>query len=206
MYSRGNTSEKERIASLRHVRNRTVVDLYAGIGYFTFAYLLAGASRVYACEINPFSIAGLQRGAIENGFTTRVISPPAPTDAEEQIMIFPCNNADCLVAFEGQADHVNLGLLPFARDGLILAVKAVRSTGGVLRLHEEVLVPAGDKETKAASRMAWAGVVSKIVQELVHSRTDWSGMARAVVEEVVKVKTLGKELEHLVADIRVEME
>lgn len=55
MYSRGNLCEKERIAHLPDLKGKVVVDLYAGIGYWVFPYLFAGAKQVIACDINPYS-------------------------------------------------------------------------------------------------------------------------------------------------------
>ena len=44
-----------------------VVDLYAGIGYFTLPMLLHGmARRVVACELNPYSVTALQRSLASN--------------------------------------------------------------------------------------------------------------------------------------------
>ncbi|KAF9147073.1 tRNA methyltransferase tyw3 [Linnemannia schmuckeri] len=71
MFSAGNITEKERVAKNRPLfdaRNKVVVDLYAGIGYFTLVYLIhAGAKVVHACEWNPWSVEGLVRGAERNG-------------------------------------------------------------------------------------------------------------------------------------------
>ncbi|KAF9926119.1 tRNA methyltransferase tyw3 [Linnemannia zychae] len=70
MFSAGNITEKERVAKSRPIfdaRDKVVVDLYAGIGYFTLVYLIhAGARTVHACEWNPWSVQGLIRGAIWN--------------------------------------------------------------------------------------------------------------------------------------------
>ncbi|KAG0057294.1 tRNA methyltransferase tyw3 [Gryganskiella cystojenkinii] len=71
MFSAGNITEKERVAHSRPIfdaRGKVVVDLYAGIGYFTLVYLVhAGASTVHACEWNPWSVQGLKQGAERNG-------------------------------------------------------------------------------------------------------------------------------------------
>ena len=54
MFSSGNIDEKLRMASL-DCRGETVVDMFAGIGYFTLPLAVhAHASRVIACEINPW--------------------------------------------------------------------------------------------------------------------------------------------------------
>jgi len=76
MFSRGNIREKTRILekiSADVDKNFTVVDLYVGIGYFTFSYLKAGARLVLGWDINPWSIEGCRRGAVHNGWTTSVV-------------------------------------------------------------------------------------------------------------------------------------
>ncbi|KAG0209908.1 tRNA wybutosine-synthesizing protein 2 [Mortierella sp. GBA30] len=70
MFSAGNITEKERVAKSRPIfeaKGKTVVDLYAGVGYFSLVYLVhAGAKTVHACEWNPWSVEGLVRGANKN--------------------------------------------------------------------------------------------------------------------------------------------
>ncbi|GJJ68306.1 tRNA wybutosine-synthesizing protein 2 [Entomortierella parvispora] len=73
MFSAGNITEKERVANSRPIfdaKDKVVVDLYAGIGYFTLVYLVhAGARTVHACEWNPWSVEGLKQGADRNGIS-----------------------------------------------------------------------------------------------------------------------------------------
>lgn len=60
MFSWGNITEKLRIASF-DCSNETVIDLFAGIGYFTLVYLIhARAKQVIACEWNPASVEALR--------------------------------------------------------------------------------------------------------------------------------------------------
>ena len=76
MFSSGNVSEKARIARI-DVRGETVLDLYAGIGYWTLPFLVHGrAERVHACEMNPFSIEALRRGLHAAPATRAVVFPP----------------------------------------------------------------------------------------------------------------------------------
>ncbi|KAF9420072.1 hypothetical protein BGZ94_009228, partial [Podila epigama] len=89
MFSAGNITEKERVAHSRPIfgaRDKVVVDLYAGIGYFTLVYLLhAGARTVHACEWNPWSVEGLARGADRNGIQwSKVTTTPFTVNNEEQ--------------------------------------------------------------------------------------------------------------------------
>ena len=71
MFSTGNISEKLRIASL-DCSEETVVDLYAGIGYFVLPYLVhAKARHVHACEWNPHAIQALRKSLALNGVQDR---------------------------------------------------------------------------------------------------------------------------------------
>ena len=55
MYASGNTDERMRMRRL-DCRGETVVDMFAGIGYFTLPLArFSGARRVFACEKNPES-------------------------------------------------------------------------------------------------------------------------------------------------------
>ncbi|RMZ90305.1 hypothetical protein DV736_g2476, partial [Chaetothyriales sp. CBS 134916] len=87
MFSRGNIREKARI--LRHndhefpgmtekelgtpVGEAEVLDMYVGIGYFAFSYLKSGVKRVWAWDLNPWSIEGLRRGCEKNGWRHLVV-------------------------------------------------------------------------------------------------------------------------------------
>lgn len=61
MFSAGNITEKLRVARLV-CNGQVVVDLFAGIGYFTLPYLVhAKAACVHACEWNPHALEALRR-------------------------------------------------------------------------------------------------------------------------------------------------
>ena len=48
-------------------RSETVVDLFAGVGYFTLPILVHGrAKMVHACDWNESALEGLKRGLIAN--------------------------------------------------------------------------------------------------------------------------------------------
>ena len=60
MFASGNTAERVRVGQLS-CEGETVVDMYAGIGYFTLPYILkANAEVVHACEWNPVAVEGLK--------------------------------------------------------------------------------------------------------------------------------------------------
>ena len=66
MFASGNTSERARVGTF-DCCGEVVVDLYAGVGYFTLPYLVhAKASLVHACEWSHYSVEGLKRGLAAN--------------------------------------------------------------------------------------------------------------------------------------------
>ena len=73
MFSDGNITEKLRIASF-DCSGMTIVDLFAGIGYFVLPYLIhAGAQLVYACEWNPDAIEALKKNLAINNVSERCV-------------------------------------------------------------------------------------------------------------------------------------
>ncbi|XP_029814973.1 tRNA wybutosine-synthesizing protein 2 homolog [Manacus vitellinus] len=71
MFSPGNITEKLRVASLP-CSGEVLVDLYAGIGYFTLPFLVhAGAAFVHACEWNVHAVEALRRALALNGVQDR---------------------------------------------------------------------------------------------------------------------------------------
>ena len=73
MFSSGNITEKLRVAGFS-CEGETVLDLYAGIGYFTLPYLVhAQAELVHACEWNSDAVDALERGLKANGVKERCI-------------------------------------------------------------------------------------------------------------------------------------
>ncbi|KAL4872655.1 hypothetical protein BDV12DRAFT_193377 [Aspergillus spectabilis] len=199
MFSRGNITEKARIlgAGSRFegldegtlcgevVGNVAVVDMYAGIGYFVFSYLRRGVKRVWGWEINGWSVEGLRRGCIENGWGCRVVrvgsdgqlSVPAGElvkmlSETERVVIFHGDNelaADVMeevrVAMERlqawtSIRHVNLGLLPSSSGSWDNACKIIdKGKGGWVHVHENVDVHEIEKkktEITATMEKLWA--------------------------------------------------
>lgn len=73
MFSSGNVTEKLRVAGFK-CEGETVLDLYAGIGYFTLPYLVhAKAELVHACEWNSDAVDALERGLEANRVKGRCV-------------------------------------------------------------------------------------------------------------------------------------
>ena len=119
MFSSGNIDERMRMG--RTVRpGETVVDMFAGIGYFSLPMAVHGRpKRVFACEKNPVSHGYLKRNIGLN----RVggIIEPLLGDCRE-------------VAPEGVADRVVMGHFR-APDFLDKALRVLGPGGGILHVH-----------------------------------------------------------------------
>ena len=101
-----------------------IIDLYAGIGYFTLPFLVHGrATHVHACEINPDSVEALKKNLVENA-------------VEDRCTVYLGDNAISGKKLIGLADRVNLGLLPDSIKGYAIAVDCLNpKSGGILHVH-----------------------------------------------------------------------
>ncbi|XP_037978737.1 tRNA wybutosine-synthesizing protein 2 homolog [Motacilla alba alba] len=124
MFSPGNISEKLRVASLP-CAGEVLVDLYAGIGYFTLPFLVhAGAAFVHACEWNSHAVEALHRSLVLNGVRDRCRIHRGDS---RQLQL------------RDVADRVNLGLIPSSEEGWPVACRVLKKdTGGVLHIHHNV--------------------------------------------------------------------
>ncbi|XP_063278404.1 tRNA wybutosine-synthesizing protein 2 homolog isoform X2 [Prinia subflava] len=127
MFSPGNITEKLRVASLP-CSGEVVVDLYAGIGYFTLPFLVhAGAAFVHACEWNSHAVEALHRTLVLNGVRDRCRIHAGDS---RQLQL------------RDVADRVNLGLIPSSEEGWPVACRVLKKdVGGVLHIHHNVETP-----------------------------------------------------------------
>ncbi|KAK0107606.1 hypothetical protein ONS96_003412 [Cadophora gregata f. sp. sojae] len=216
MFSRGNVKEKARILDFhRHsgeftsrdveegeIEAATAVDLYAGIGYFVFSYARMGMGRVVGWELNPWSVEGLRRGALANGWSVRVVvgDGEGGEGGEERIVVFLEDNAKALerlqrVEMDGRLEsgrimHVNCGLLPTSELSWEMAIGMLRGDGW-LHLHENVGVE--DIESRKVE-------IGKILEQWLIG----AGDGRTVTtEHVERVKTFAPGVWHCVFDVYV---
>ncbi|RKF61107.1 tRNA wybutosine-synthesizing protein 2 [Erysiphe neolycopersici] len=200
MFSRGNFKEKERILkfhsggdlSKNEISKASAVDLYAGIGYFLFSYVKMGFGKVFGWELNPWSVEGLRRGALANGWSTKVIrSDDELLWTDEKIFIFLENNNLAYIKLMqlgalGNIKHVNCGLLPSSINSWETALQCIVSEGW-LHLHENV----GQKEISTR-----ASEIEQICQRWLDVSNDTVN-----VKHTELVKTFAPQIWHCVFDV-----
>jgi tRNA wybutosine-synthesizing protein 2 len=121
MFAEGNQGERRRVGRL--VRpGETVVDLFAGIGYFTLPALVHGrAARAIAVEKNPLSFRYLEANLRLNSVADRATAMLS-------------DNRDAPVPL-GEADRVFLGYLPSSVPWVGRALELLSPSGGWLHVH-----------------------------------------------------------------------
>ncbi len=120
MYSQGNLAERKRMSNLG--KNEVVVDMFAGIGYFSIPMAVhSKPKKIIVIEINPLAYSYLK----ENVRLNRV-----------EDIIEPLAGDCALVTPHGQADRVIMGYLDAFRY-LEHGIRALLP-GGIIHYHEAV--------------------------------------------------------------------
>ena len=122
MWSKGNKKEKEiMMKSVKH--NETVVDMFAGIGYWSI-FLAKKAKKVYSIDINPTALRYLR----ENSFLNKV---------ENKIEILEGDCRDYSDLLKNQADRIVMGHLYDTEKFLPSALKIAKK-GAIIHFHRNV--------------------------------------------------------------------
>ncbi|XP_061582334.1 tRNA wybutosine-synthesizing protein 2 homolog [Cololabis saira] len=197
MFSAGNITEKLRVAGL-DCRGETVVDLYAGIGYFTLPYLVhAKASHVHACEWNPDAVEALQKNLQANGVSDRCAIHQGDN---RQLQL-------CDVA-----DRVNLGLIPSSEDGWPVACRVLkRKSGGVLHIHQNVTSPLQTTRAnepthnvsgKKVDKEVWQDWAEATAMRIASLFRDITGALWVTnIQHIQHVKSYAPHVHHVVLDL-----
>ena len=182
MFSRGNISEKIRFGRQLVQEGEVILDMYAGIGYYTLPALVYGkANRVVACEWNEYAAFALQYNLDANGVAERAtvhVGDSRVTCREHNLI--------------GMFDRVSLGLLPSSEGGWRTAVKALRdNTGGWLHIHGNV----PDHELETWTVWMCSRLMTFVDQDA--GQNDWI----VLCTNVERVKSFAPQIHHYVADV-----
>ena len=121
MFSSGNMDERIRMA---HVSNNdeTVIDLFAGIGYFTLPIAVySKPKKIFACEINPVAYDYLCENIVLNDVT--LIVEPLLGDNRE-------------TAPKNIADRIIMGYIEETHRFLPVAIECLKNNRGAIHYHE----------------------------------------------------------------------
>ena len=172
MFSAGNVNERRRMGEVV-AEGEVVVDLYAGIGYYTLPALVHGGATVHACEWNPEAVKALRWGLDANGVGDRCT-------------IHEGDNRNTAESLAGVAERVFLGLLPSSEEGLEVAMRVLSPSGGTLHVHG--LAPSKD-------HASW-------VDDLLSSASSLRP-GSDLSHDLTRVKSYAPHWDHVVLDLRV---
>lgn len=123
MWSKGNTTERKRMSEMPE-DGETVVDMFAGIGYFSIPMAVhSNLSKIYSVEINPVSHDYL----CENIKLNRVEGKIEP-------ILGNCRER----APKAIADRVVMGYIGNTDEYLEVAMDILKVEGGIIHYHESV--------------------------------------------------------------------
>ena len=120
MFSSGNMDERRRMAKVSN-NEEFVVDLFAGIGYFTLPMAVhSRPQRIFACEINPVAFDYLCQNIVLNNVTD---------------VVEPLKGDNRMVAPKNVADRVLLGYFGNTYSFLPTAIECLKNHVGIVHYH-----------------------------------------------------------------------
>ena len=123
MFSSGNMSERIRMATIADA-SETIVDLFAGIGYFTLPIAVHSTpKKLIAVELNPVAFSYLKKNIVLN-HVTDIVEPVLGDNRQ--------------VAPDGVADRVIIGYLGNTSAYLPVAMRCLKPEGGIIHYHDVV--------------------------------------------------------------------
>lgn len=182
MFSRGNVSEKIRFGKQLVREGDIVLDMYAGIGYYTLPAVIHGkAAKVYACEWNEHAVNALRFNVKDNKIEDKV-----------EIYVGDCRKSVVQHNVVNLVDRVSLGLLPSSEGGWRAAIRALKvPSGGWLHIHGNV--PAREME----SWTLWLCHRLNILAREERKPNEWW----ILCDHVERVKSFAPTVFHYVADV-----
>lgn len=123
MFSSGNMDERIRMATISN-KSETVVDLFAGIGYFTLPIAVySKPKKIFACEKNSVAYNYLRQNIVLNNVTN---------------IVEPLKGDNRNIAPKDVADRVVMGYLDNTHKFLPTAFDCLKDCKGIIHYHEKI--------------------------------------------------------------------
>jgi len=125
MFAPGNGTERTRFANIRFAKSEIVVDMFAGLGYFTIPLAKNNLDRIrrfVAIEKNPLSYEYLKENLVLNG-------------VNDKVQALCGDNRHAGDDLKGKCDRVLLGYLPNTKDFIPRALVFANPMGCLLHYH-----------------------------------------------------------------------
>jgi tRNA wybutosine-synthesizing protein 2 len=126
MFAKGNVNERGRLPKLIQP-NETIVDMFAGIGYFTIPIAVhSSPQKIVAIEKNPISVKFLRQNIRLN--------------KASNVEVIEADNRE-VEGLESFADRVVMGYLPGTEKYLPTSFKFLKPAGGTIHYHNTYRKP-----------------------------------------------------------------
>jgi tRNA wybutosine-synthesizing protein 2 len=123
MFSSGNMDERIRMSKI-DIKDETVVDLFAGIGYFSLPMAVYGSPKqIFAVEKNPDAFYYLTQNISLNHVTDKMIA---------------IKGDNRLKSPKNVADRVLLGYFGKTHEFIPTAIESLKGNTGVIHFHDKI--------------------------------------------------------------------
>ena len=122
MFSAGNVNERRRMGEIAR-RGEVIVDLFAGIGYYSLPILVhSEVEHVHCCEWNNDAVESLEWGLERNNVSSLCT-------------VHRGDNRETSKSIGKVADRIIMGLLPTSEWSFEAAMEVLSDSGGVVHIH-----------------------------------------------------------------------
>ena len=174
MFSAGNVNERRRMGEIAR-RGEGVVDLFAGIGYYSLPILVhSEVEHVHCCEWNNDAVESLEWGIERNNVSSLCT-------------VHRGDNRETSKSIGKVADRVIMGLLPTSERSFEAAMEVLSDSGGVIHIHGLA---------KADEYSGWA-------EEVMTGICNFREGSRARKIAVNRIKSYAPRWDHVVLDVEI---
>ena len=174
MFSAGNVNERRRMGEIVR-RGEVIVDLFAGIGYYSLPILVhSEVEHVHCCEWNDDAVESLEWGLERNNVSSLCT-------------VHRGDNRETCKSIGKVADRVILGLLPTSEKSFEAAMEVLSDSGGVIHIHG----------------LAKPDEYSEWAEDVMRRICNFREGSRARIIAVNRIKSYAPRWDHVVLDVEI---